>query len=51
MVNIENFNNFDVIIVGSGFFGATIAEKITDELNLKVAVLEKRSHIGGILIP
>jgi len=47
MVNIENFNNFDVIIVGSGFFGATIAEKITDELNLKVAVLEKRSHIGG----
>jgi len=46
-MNIENFNNFDVIIVGSGFFGATIAEKITDELNLKVAVLEKRSHIGG----
>ena len=47
MVNFENFNNFDVIIVGSGFFGATIAEKITDELNLKVAVLEKRFHTGG----
>ncbi len=47
MMNFENFNNFDVIIVGSGFFGATVAEKITDELNLKVAVLEKRSHIGG----
>lgn len=47
MVNVDEFNNFDVLIIGSGFFGATIAERITNELNLKVAVLEKRSHIGG----
>jgi UDP-galactopyranose mutase len=47
MLNSRNLDNFDVIIVGSGFFGATIAEKITDELNLKVAIIEKRSHIGG----
>jgi UDP-galactopyranose mutase len=41
------FSNFDVIIVGSGFFGATIAEKINSETSLKVAVIESRNHIGG----
>jgi UDP-galactopyranose mutase len=37
----------DVVIVGSGFFGATLAERCANELGLKVLVLEKRAHIGG----
>jgi UDP-galactopyranose mutase len=37
----------DLIIVGSGFFGLTIAERVASQLDLKVLVLEKRSHIGG----
>ncbi|WP_435298356.1 UDP-galactopyranose mutase [Timonella sp. A28] len=37
----------DVIVVGSGFFGLTIAERCATELGLKVVVLERRSHIGG----
>ena len=41
------FENFEVIIVGSGFFGATIAERITSETSLKVAVVEARNHVGG----
>jgi UDP-galactopyranose mutase len=37
----------DLVVVGSGFFGLTIARQAADELGLKVLVLEKRSHIGG----
>ena len=40
-------SNFDVVIVGSGFFGATIAERITTCTNKKVLVLDSRSHLGG----
>lgn len=37
----------DLVIVGSGFFGLTIARQAADELGLKVLVIEKRDHIGG----
>ena len=37
----------DVVIVGSGIFGLTIAERLTTELGLKVLVLERRNEIGG----
>lgn len=36
-----------IIVVGSGLFGLTIAERIANVLNREVIVLEKRSHIGG----
>jgi UDP-galactopyranose mutase len=39
--------NADLLIVGSGFFGLTIAERAANELGLKVAIIERRSHIGG----
>ncbi len=39
--------NADLVIVGSGFFGLTIAERCATELGLKVLVLERRHHIGG----
>ena len=37
----------DLVVVGAGFFGLTIAERCADELGLKVLVLERRHHIGG----
>jgi UDP-galactopyranose mutase len=37
----------DLVVVGSGFFGLTMAERAADELGLRVLVLERRSHIGG----
>ena len=40
-------DQYPIIIVGAGFYGLTIAEHIARELKIKVAVLEKRSHIGG----
>ena len=37
---------YDVIIIGSGFAGATLARKFAEN-NQKVLILEKRNHIGG----
>jgi UDP-galactopyranose mutase len=37
----------DLIVVGSGFFGLTVAERAATELNKRVLVVERRSHIGG----
>ncbi|MFJ6026132.1 UDP-galactopyranose mutase [Pseudarthrobacter sp. NPDC092424] len=39
--------NADLVVVGSGFFGLTIAERAAKELGLKVVVLDRRHHIGG----
>lgn len=35
------------IVVGAGFFGAVIAERIANELSEEVVILEKRNHLGG----
>jgi len=37
----------DLVVVGSGFFGLTVAERCASQLGLKVLVLERRPHIGG----
>ncbi len=37
----------DLVVVGAGFFGLTIAERCASELDLKVLVLERRHHLGG----
>jgi UDP-galactopyranose mutase len=37
----------DLVVVGAGFFGATIAERAANELGMRVLVLERRNHIGG----
>ena len=38
---------YDLIVVGSGFFGLTIAEQAASELGKRVLVIEKRAHLGG----
>jgi len=37
----------DLVIVGSGFFGLTIAERAATEFGMKVQVIDRRDHIGG----
>jgi len=37
----------DIAVVGSGFFGLTIAERCAQDLGLRVLILERRPHIGG----
>jgi UDP-galactopyranose mutase len=39
--------NSDLVIVGAGFFGLTIAERAATELGLRVTVIDRRNHIGG----
>lgn len=38
---------YDFFIVGAGFAGAVMAERLASQLNKKVLLVEKRNHIGG----
>ena len=38
---------FDYLIVGAGFAGAVLAERLATQANKKVLIVDKRSHIGG----
>src|SRR4028119_1824931 len=38
---------FDYLVVGAGFSGSVIAERIATQLGKKVLVVDKRNHIGG----
>jgi UDP-galactopyranose mutase len=37
----------DLVIVGSGFFGLTIAQQCAQNLGLNVVVVDRRNHLGG----
>jgi len=39
--------DLDLVVVGSGFFGLTVAERCATELGLRVVVLDRRHHLGG----
>lgn len=43
----DTYTGFDLIVVGSGFFGLTVAERVASQLDKRVLVLERRNHIGG----
>jgi UDP-galactopyranose mutase len=38
---------FDYLIVGAGFAGSVLAERLARELDLRVLVVDKRPHVGG----
>ncbi|MCY1664639.1 UDP-galactopyranose mutase [Rhizobium sp. SL86] len=42
-----SFADYDLIIIGAGFFGATIAERAANELGKRVLIIDRRRHIGG----
>ena len=37
----------EILIVGSGFYGSTLAERIAGDMGKKVLMIDRRSHIGG----
>ena len=42
-----NLSDYDAIVVGAGFAGATIAERFANDLNKRVLIVDKRDHIAG----
>ena len=38
---------FDYLIVGAGFAGSVLAERLASQLNKRVLLVDKRPHIGG----
>lgn len=38
---------FDYLIVGAGFAGSVLAERLSNGLDQKVMLIDKRSHLGG----
>jgi len=40
-------DSFHYVVVGAGFAGCTIAERIANILGKEVLIIEKRPHIGG----
>ena len=38
---------YDLLVVGSGLFGLTVAERAASQLGKKVLIVERRTHLGG----
>jgi UDP-galactopyranose mutase len=39
--------DFDVLVVGAGFAGAILAERLAADAGLRVLVVDRRPHVGG----
>ena len=39
--------NVDFLIVGAGFSGLILAERLSNELGVSCLVVERRDHLGG----
>lgn len=37
----------DLVVVGSGLYGLTIAERVANDLGKRVVIVERRNHLGG----
>lgn len=44
---MKDKNMFSYIVIGAGFAGSVIAERIANVLGKKVLIIDKRNHIGG----
>lgn len=47
LVHRPRLQRFDYLIVGAGFAGCVLAERLASELDQRVLVIDRRSHIGG----
>jgi UDP-galactopyranose mutase len=39
--------HYDVLVVGAGFAGSVMAERLAEEAGLNVLVIDRRAHVGG----
>ncbi len=47
VASLQPAGPFDLFVVGSGFFGLTVAERVATQLGKRVLVVDRRGHIGG----
>jgi UDP-galactopyranose mutase len=47
VASLQPTGPFDLFVVGSGFFGLTVAERVATQLGKRVLVVDRRGHIGG----
>ena len=43
----SNMKKYDFLIVGAGFAGSVLAERLASQLGKKVLIIDKRDHVGG----
>lgn len=43
----RDFDRFDHLVVGAGFAGCVLAERLASQLDRRVLVVDRRPHIGG----
>ena len=43
----SKLRDYDLIVVGSGLFGLTVAQNVSERLNKRVLIIERRDHLGG----
>jgi UDP-galactopyranose mutase len=46
-VGVPRRHAFDCLVVGAGFAGAVVAERLASQLGQRVLVVDRRPHIGG----
>jgi UDP-galactopyranose mutase len=47
VTRLDVSGRYDVLIVGAGFTGAVLAERIASQRGQRVLLIDRRSHIGG----
>jgi UDP-galactopyranose mutase len=47
MKGTRNYSDYDLVVVGSGLFGLTVAHMVAEDLGRRVLIIEKRNHLGG----
>jgi UDP-galactopyranose mutase len=40
-------NSFDYLVIGAGFAGSVVAERLASQLGKRVLVVDRRPHVGG----
>ena len=45
--SVHRLRGFDYLIVGAGFAGSVVADRLARELGQRVLIVDKRPHIGG----
>lgn len=46
-VYLASMSGFDYLIVGAGYAGSVLAERLASQRNQRILLIDKRNHIGG----